>query len=98
MQSLEQSHRDAIARWRPFIWAALGSILLAPAIAMQFSTEVKWDVADFIAAAVLLSMLGAAFELAVRMSSRLRIRALIAGGALFVVLAVWANAAVGILN
>lgn len=71
-------------------------LLLAPAVAMQFTSEVNWDVRDFIAAAVLLGATLLAIELTMRFigSRRYRIAAIAA-----VILAlglVWVNAAVGL--
>ena len=44
----------------------IASILLAPLIAMQFSTEVQWTAGDFIIAAILLSSFALLIEFLIR--------------------------------
>lgn len=44
----------------------IASILLAPVIAMQFSTEVQWTAGDFIIAAILLSSFALLIEFLIR--------------------------------
>ncbi len=53
---------------RSVVRVALGVAIVTslPLIAMQFSDEVVWSLADFIALAVLLTVIGVAIELAVR--------------------------------
>lgn len=49
---------------------ALGAValLLLPAIAMQFTTEVNWTSSDFIFAAIFLTIAATAFEVTMRLS------------------------------
>jgi len=42
------------SRWRIAAWAAAALLLLLPLVAMQFTDEVVWDVADFAFAGALL--------------------------------------------
>lgn len=89
--TLTQDHR-----WRALLWGALGGLFLLPLIAMMVTSEVRWTASDFIMAAVLLSGLGFAIELAIRFGRTKRARvmqslAAVAGGA-----TVWADGAVGI--
>jgi hypothetical protein len=78
------------------MWSAIGSILLAPLIAMQFTDEVSWTRSDFAAAAVLLVGAGAMFEVANRYTRNRRgcvaIGSVLAGA----VLLIWAQGAVGV--
>lgn len=86
------------SRWRIVAWAAAALILLVPLIAMQFTDEVKWDVADFVFAGALLLAVGVPYELAVRKTGDTAYRAAVgvALGAAF--LLVWVNGAVGIIG
>lgn len=84
--------------WRIGAWAFAGLILLLPLVAMQFTDEVKWDVADFAFAALLIIGTGMLFELAAKRVDNLAYRAAVgvALGAAF--LLVWVNAAVGLIG
>ena len=85
-------------RMRIGAWAGAATLLLIPAIAMQFTREVDWSPADFVFAAVLLFGSLAAFEWLARGSGRLSYR-VATGLVLFGVFAiVWINAAVGIIG
>jgi hypothetical protein len=77
---------------------ATGIILLLPFIAMQFTDEVVWDLADFVAAGVLLFGTGLAYELMARKGGTVAYRA--GGGVALatVFLLVWVNGAVGIIG
>ena len=60
--------------WNPFRilgWGAAASLLALPLIAMQFTDEVVWSLADFVLAGVLLTTLGVVLELAVRKAGNL---------------------------
>jgi peptidoglycan/LPS O-acetylase OafA/YrhL len=46
-------------------------ILSAPLVAMRFTDDVVWSLADFVAAGALLTVLGVALELAVRRAGNL---------------------------
>ena len=85
-------------RLRPFVWGAAALLLLLPAIAMQFTSEVDWDETDFIVMGVLLFGSAGIYEVATRMSAN---RAYRAGVGLAVVtsfLLVWINLAVGVIG
>jgi len=84
--------------WRLVGWGGAVALLLAPLIAMRFTSEVNWTASDFIFAGVLFAIIGGAFELAVWAS---RNRAYRAGAALALLgtfLTIWANLAVGIVG
>ncbi len=84
--------------WRIARWTAAALILLLPLVAMQFTDEVNWDVADFALFGALLIAVGVPYELAVRTTGNNAARAAvgIALGAAFIL--VWVNGAVGIIG
>lgn len=85
-------------RWTMAMWLTGAALLLAPLVAMRFTTEVDWDGADFAFAGVMIFLACGAVELAVRASSSLAYRA----GVVFAVgtafLLVWATGAVGVIG
>lgn len=84
--------------WRMLGWGAAIMLLLAPLVAMRFTSEVNWTVSDFIFAGILFALIGGALELAIWAS---RNRAYRAGAALALLgafLTIWANVAVGIVG
>jgi hypothetical protein len=78
------------------MWGLIATLLLLPLIAMQFTREVAWDAADFAFAGVLLIGAGLAFELAAWRTKARAWRLAIGGALVFVVLLIWAEAAVGV--
>lgn len=84
--------------WRVAGWGAAAALLLLPAVAMRFTSEVDWTPGDFLAAALMLLFLGGAIELAVRVARTLPGRAglMIAGFAAFFTF--WVNGAVGLIG
>ena len=84
--------------WRMLGWGGAVALLLAPLLAMRFTSEVNWTASDFIFAGVLFALIGGAFELAVWAS---RNRAYRAGAALALLgtfLTLWSNLAFGIVG
>ena len=98
MPLLDLSRARPIRHWRVPLWSMLALIVLAPAVAMRFTGEVKWDAADFLMAAVLMGTIGIACEVAARLPAQAPIRALIVLGSTLLVLTIWADAAVGLLD
>ena len=92
------SNTPRINGWRIASWGALLALLALPAIAMQFTPDVDWTGSDFLFAAVLLGMLGAGMELAVRSARNTPQRVGIALAVLAGFLTLWSNAAVGIIG
>jgi hypothetical protein len=94
----QNGSRRRWSRWGIAAWAVVALILLLPLVAMQFTGEVNWDVADFVFAGALLIGTGITYELAVRMSGDTAYRAAagVALAAAFIL--VWVNAAVGIIG
>ena len=85
-------------RLRAALWAVAALILLAPLVAMQFTAEVKWDLADFAVAGALLVGVGLAFELAVRKTGNFAYRAAVGVALAAAFMLVWVNLAVGIIG
>ena len=95
---VEDSGRRGWSPWRVAGWSIPVLLLMLPAVAMQFTSEVDWSLADFIFAAVLFGTVGLAFELIVRTSDSLAYRF---GAGLAVVaafLTIWVNGAVGMIG
>ena len=70
MTAVQRQYAGKLGAWRLVLWAGLVSVLVCPLVAMQVTTEVRWDRADFAAAAALLAGLVAAVELAFLLSRR----------------------------
>ncbi len=94
MQQLVNTERGP--KWRLAMWAAIATLLLAPLVAMQFTSEMAWDNADFAFAALLLIGAGLVFEVAARLTQSCRALAIIGACVTGLVLLVWADAAVGV--
>lgn len=88
--------KSGLGRWRIVGWGAVAAILLAPAVAMQFSDEVAWTASDFLFAGVLLIGAGALIELAVWKAKSTPLRIALILAVLAAVALVWADGAVGI--
>jgi len=73
-------------------------LLLIPFVAMQFTNEVNWNIADFIIMGILLLVTGLICELVLRRVKSLTNRILICGIVLFALFLVWAELAVGIFG
>ena len=90
-------NHDVLSRNSIFGWIALatGLVLLIPLIAMQFTTEVNWNTADFIVMGILLFGAASSFVLVSRKAPR-RQRLYIALLFAAVFIFIWAELAVGI--
>ena len=86
------------SRWRIAAWAAAALLLLLPLVAMQFTEEVVWDVADFAVAGALLVGTGVTFELAARKTGNRAYRAAVGIALAAAFILVWVNGAVGIIG
>ena len=80
-------------------WAALIALVLSvPLIAMQFTTEVRWELSDFIIMGTVLAAIALAYELVARRSLQVVYRLAFAFGILGAFLLFWVNGAVGIIG
>ena len=75
----------------------IASILLAPLIAMQFSTEVQWTAGDFIIPAILLSSFALLIEFLIRKKQQGKRRTVLILLAILTLLLLWGEMAVGLL-
>lgn len=73
-------------------------LLLIPFVAMQFTKEVNWNIADFLIMGILLLVTGLLCELILRRVRSLINRIIICGIFLFILFLVWAELAVGIFG
>jgi hypothetical protein len=73
-------------------------LLCIPLIAMQFTTEVRWDLKDFITAGILLAGTGSLVDLVLRKVKRPGYRLALCGGLLISLFLVWAELAVGVFG
>lgn len=84
---------------RLLVWAGIVALLLLiPWIAMQFTTEVKWDFTDFAIMGAVLLGIGFAYELIATRSASTRYRTAFGVGLLGAFLLFWVNGAVGIIG
>jgi hypothetical protein len=79
-------------------WTLALGLLLLPAVAMQFTSEVNWDGADFTFAGVMFAMVGGLFELAARAARDLSYRMAVVVAVVCPVLQLWITLAVGIIG
>lgn len=84
--------------WRLLAWGGAALLLLLPAVAMQFTSEVKWTSGDFLAAGGMLLAVCLAVEGLLRISQDVWYRIAAAIAVLTAFLLTWANAAVGIIG
>ncbi len=80
------------------ILLAVAILLLIPLISMQFTSDVDWNIIDFVTMGVLLSGTGLLCELAMRKVKSIKSRALICGAILFACFLIWAELAVGLFG
>ena len=80
------------------ILGVIVTLLLIPFIAMQFTTEVKWTLLDFMVMSGLLATTGAAIEIILRTFKTKKQRLILSMVTVFLFLLTWAELAVGIFN
>jgi hypothetical protein len=74
----------------------VAALLLIPLVAMKFTDEVSWSIADFVVAGVLLLGTGLLFDFIIRKTKNMRYRIILSVVLLIALLVVWAELAVGI--
>ena len=87
-----------IGPWRIIGWGGAAALLLTPLVAMQFTSEVDWSLADFVVMGAMMLAVGIPIELAVRASDSLAYRL---GAALALItgfLLIWVDLAVGVIG
>lgn len=96
---MKTTKNDLIMQNKIFIWIgiATGVILMIPLIAMQFTSEVNWNLADFIVMGLLLLGFGSTFVAVARLAPR-KYRLLISLLFIGALLWLWAELAVGIFT
>lgn len=95
---MPQTSRDLRPLWKFAPWAIGVAIMLAPLIAMLFTDQVVWDVADFAVLGVMVFGSAGAYSLAVRIMPE---RSYLAGTGLALLATfalIWINLAVGIIG
>lgn len=73
-------------------------ILLIPLIAMQFTTEVKWQLGDFVIMGILLLTTGVSIEILTRIVKSAQLRVAFTLIILLILFLIWAELAVGIFG
>ena len=86
------------SRWRIAVWGAAALFLLAPLLAMQFTDEVAWGLADFVIFGAMLAGACGTYELAARATSNTAYRAAVGVGLAAAFVLVWMSLAVGIIG
>lgn len=79
-------------------WAIAGLLLLLPLVAMQFTEEVNWDLADFIIFGAMLTAACSAYELAARVTGSTAYRTATGVALVAAFILIWINLAVGIIG
>lgn len=83
---------------RAALWGGALVLLLMPAVAMQFTDEVRWGAGDFAVFAALLALACAALEIVPHVAAGARRRVLLRGAVVLGFLLVWAELAVGLFH
>ncbi len=96
--SMQQGKRRRRNRWSLAIWATAACLLLLPAIAMRYTSEVDWSGTDFMVMGAMLAVACGSYELATRLSDSVAYRGAAAIGIVAGFLIVWVNLAVGMLG
>lgn len=97
-ENAKAHHQGRGTRWRVGIWTGAAILLLVPLVAMQFTDQVAWDVADFVLFGALLLGSGLAIELVIRMTPDIAYRSAVGIAIASAFLLIWVNGAVGIIG
>lgn len=85
-------------RWRWALWGGAAGLLALPAIAMRYTDEVQWDLADFVFMGALLAIVCGLIELGARLSGHWAYRLGFAIAAVTGFMTIWVNLAVGMIG
>jgi len=77
------------------ILSSAATLLLIPLIAMQFTSEVDWDIADFVIMGAMLLVTGILIELVLRNIHDFKFRVIFCGAILLAFFFIWAELATG---
>ena len=80
------------------IFLVTGTILLLPLSAMQFTSQVAWDIMDFAVAAALLIGAGLTYELSAKKLENGALRIVVGVVVLVALILVWAHLSIGIIG
>ena len=90
--------RRGVSPWRIIGWGTVAALLLAPLVAIQFTSEFDWDETDFIVMGFIFGSLGLSLEFMVTRSHSLAYRIASGIAILAAFLLIWANLAVGMIG
>lgn len=82
----------------PKMLLAIGALLLLPLVAMQFTNEVNWSVADFIIMGFLLTAAALLLRLVKSMGLSKKTKTSLILGVILLFLLVWGELAVGLIG
>ena len=86
------------SRWSIAVWSTAALLMLVPALAMQFTEEVAWDLADFLVFGAMLAGACGTYELASRLTRNSAYRAAVGVALAAAFILIWINLAVGIIG
>jgi peptidoglycan/LPS O-acetylase OafA/YrhL len=89
---------SSLGRSAAWLALAVGLLLLIPLVAMRFTAEVSWKPGDFVLAGALLFGAGMSYLVVARRAPRRMQRIAAALVIAFLLVAVWAELAVGIFS
>ncbi len=84
--------------WRAVLWGAAALLLCLPWVAMQFTSSVRWGLADFAVFGGMLVIACGAFEAAVRLTANRGYRWMAGVAIAMAFLLVWVELAVGVVR
>ncbi|MHA3839996.1 hypothetical protein ACX0GZ_02070 [Sphingomonas aestuarii] len=84
--------------WRIARWTVVAGLLLLPAVAMRFTSEVNWTPRDFIFASVMIGGTALLYDIAVLTRTTFAYRGGVALALAASFLLIWINGAVGIIG
>jgi hypothetical protein len=94
----ENAQRGSPRPWRAIRWSAALGLLMVPLVAMQFTDEVNWDLADFAVFGVMLTVTCLGFDFLNGRSRNLAYQLAVGVGLMTGFLLVWVSLAVGLIG